>query len=50
MNALIFKGGAPITRNYLQYPQISKDLVFTYEDSRHFRAVDNKTIKDNRFT
>lgn len=50
MNALIFKGGTLLIRNYLQYPQISKDLVFTYKDSQHFRAIDNKTIKDNRFT
>jgi len=28
LDELIFNGGTRITRNYLQYPRISKDLVF----------------------
>jgi predicted nucleotidyltransferase component of viral defense system len=47
MNALIFKGGTLLIRNYLQYPRISEDLDFTHEDSQNFRDIENKNKREN---
>jgi predicted nucleotidyltransferase component of viral defense system len=41
MDALIFKGGTLLARNYLQYPRISEDLDFTHEDSNRLRHIGN---------
>ena len=46
MDALIFKGGTLLVRNYLQYPRISEDLDFTHEDSNELRLVDNMNKRE----
>ena len=46
MNALIFKGGTLLVRNYLQYPRISEDLDFTHENSNELRLVDNANKRE----
>lgn len=40
LDALIFKGGTLLVRNYLQYPRISEDLDFTHMDSNELRSID----------
>jgi len=42
LNALIFKGGTLLARNYLSYPRISEDLDFTHEDSNILRTLRSK--------
>jgi predicted nucleotidyltransferase component of viral defense system len=46
MDALIFKGGTLLVRNYLQYPRISEDLDFTHEDSNKLRLIDNANKRE----
>ena len=42
LDALIFKGGTLLARNYLNYPRISEDLDFTHEDSNILRTLQSK--------
>ena len=42
LDALIFKGGTLLARNYLNYPRISEDLDFTHEDSNILRTLRSK--------
>jgi predicted nucleotidyltransferase component of viral defense system len=46
MDALIFKGGTLLVRNYLQYPRISEDLDFTHNDSNELRLIDNANKRE----
>jgi len=46
LDALIFKGGTLLVRNYLQYPRISEDLDFTHEDSNELRLIDNANKRE----
>jgi len=47
LDALIFKGGTLLTRNFLQYSRISEDLDFTHEDSNNLRTIDNENKREN---
>jgi predicted nucleotidyltransferase component of viral defense system len=46
LDALIFKGGTLLVRNYLQYPRISEDLDFTHTDSNKLRLIDNTNKRE----
>jgi predicted nucleotidyltransferase component of viral defense system len=41
LDALIFKGGTLLIRNFLGYPRISEDLDFTHQDSHALRHIEN---------
>jgi len=48
LDKLIFKGGTLLARNYLDYPRISEDIDFTYNNSNDLRKIksDNKREKE----
>lgn len=46
LEKLIFKGGTLLSRNYLNYPRISEDLDFTYEDSNTLRLIKSDTRRE----
>ncbi len=48
LDKIIFKGGTLLARNYLDYPRISEDIDFTYNNSNDLRKIksDNKREKE----
>ena len=46
-NALIFKGGTLLSRNYLKYHRFSEDLDFVHKDSSEFRLMPRSTREKN---
>ena len=46
LDALIFKGGTLLIRNYLDYPRISEDLDFTHLDSHALRLIENPNKRE----
>lgn len=47
LDALVFKGGTLLIRNYLQYPRISEDLDFTHQDSNALRRIENSNKRES---
>jgi len=46
LDALLFKGGTLLARNYLEYPRISEDIDFTYERSNDLRRLGSKNKRE----
>ena len=46
LDKLIFKGGTLLSRNYLDYPRISEDIDFTYEESNDLRKIESKNKRE----
>ena len=46
LDKLIFKGGTLLARNYLDYPRISEDIDFTYEESNDLRKLESKNKRE----
>lgn len=46
LDALIFKGGTLLIRNYLYYPRISEDLDFTHHDSHAIQLIKNPSKRE----
>ncbi len=46
LDKLIFKGGTLLARNYLDYPRISEDIDFTYEESNDLRKLGSKNKRE----
>lgn len=46
LDALIFKGGTLLSRNYIDYPRISEDLDFTFELSNQLRTIKSNTRRE----
>ncbi len=46
LDKLIFKGGTLLSRNYLDYPRISDDIDFTYEESNDLRKLESKNKRE----
>jgi len=47
LDAMIFKGGTLLIRNFLQYPRISEDLDFTHANSNALRSIKNENKREN---
>jgi len=46
LDALIFKGGTLLVRNFLGYPRISEDLDFTHEESTVLRTLKSEEKRE----
>lgn len=46
LDALVFKGGTLLIRNYLQYPRISEDLDFTHQGSNALRRIEKSNKRE----
>jgi predicted nucleotidyltransferase component of viral defense system len=47
LDAMIFKGGTLLVRNFLQYSRISEDLDFTHANSNALRVIQNENKREN---
>jgi len=47
LDAMIFKGGTLLIRNFLQYSRISEDLDFTHASSNALRSIKNENKREN---